>query len=130
MMTGKKIAAVVALAALLTTPAWTRRAFPAGRAANAPSVFAADKGKFRITINGQQIGSEDFSISSNGEQWVARSTTSAHAPGSVDIKASGELKLASDGTPLRYEWSAEAQKKASGSVDFSGGAAKCVADFG
>jgi hypothetical protein len=101
-------------------------ALPAG----APSVFASDKGKFRITINGQQIGTEDFSISLSGEQWIERSTTSAHAPSGVEIKASGELRLAADGSPLRYEWSAEAQKKASGTVDFSGGTAKCVADLG
>lgn len=131
MICGLKIVAGAALAALLVAPAASpRKTLPAGRAADAPSVFTPDKGKFRITINGQQIGNEDFSISANGEQWVARSTTSAHAPGGVDIKASGELRLAADGAPLHYEWSAEAQKKASGSVDFVGATAKCVADFG
>ena len=131
MIRGLKIVAGAALAALLFAPAaLPRKTLLAGRAANAPSVFTPDRGKFRITINGQQIGSEDFSISASGDQWVAHSTTSAHAPGGVEIKASGELRLAPDGAPVHYEWSAEAQKKASGTVDFSGGTAKCVGDFG
>lgn len=97
--------------------------------ANAPSVFTADKGKFRITINGQQIGSEEFSLSPSGDDWVERSTMSAHAAAGAEIKATGQLRLAADGSPLHYEWSAEAQKKATGSVEFSGMTAKCTGDF-
>ncbi len=98
--------------------------------ADAPSVFSADKGKLRILVNGQPVGSEDFEISQSGGGWVERSSTSAHAPGGGDIKATGQLSLAADGTPIRYEWSAEAQKKATGSVDFVNGTAKCSGDFG
>jgi hypothetical protein len=98
--------------------------------ADASSVFSADKGKLRIAINGQPVGSEDFEISQSGGGWVEKSSMSAHAPGSVDIKATGQLRLAADGTPIRYEWSAEAQKKATGSVDFVSGTAKCTADVG
>ena len=98
--------------------------------ADAPSVFSADKGKLRITINGQAVGNEDFEISQSGGEWVERSSMSAHAPGSGEIKATGQLKLSADGTPIRYDWSAEAQKKATGSVDFVSGTAKCTGDFG
>lgn len=98
--------------------------------AGAPSVFSADKGKLRIVIGGQTVGTEEFEISSSGEAWVERSSMSAHAPGGGDIKAVGQLKLAADGSPLHYDWSAEAQRKASGAVDFSGGTAKCSADLG
>lgn len=98
--------------------------------ADAPSVFSADKGKLRIAINGQPVGSEDFEISQSGGVWVEKSSMSAHAPGSGDIKATGQLRLAADGTPIRYDWSAEAQKKATGSVDFVSGTAKCTGDFG
>ena len=97
--------------------------------ANSPSVFSPDKGKFRITINGQQVGSEEFSISASGDDWVERSTMSAQGAGGAEIKATGQLRLAADGSPLHYEWSAEAQKKATGSVEFSGMTAKCVGDF-
>ena len=55
---------------------------------------------------------------------------SAHVPGGGDIKAAGQLKLSADGTPIHYDWSAEAQKKATGAVDFVSGTAKCSADLG
>jgi hypothetical protein len=95
-----------------------------------PSVFSADKGKFRITINGQGVGSEEFEISPSGDAWIEHSSMTAHAPGGGEIKATGQLKLSSDGAPIRYDWSAEAQKKATGSVEFVSGTAKCSADLG
>ncbi len=97
---------------------------------NTSSVFAPDKGKFRITIGGQQVGSEDFEISSSGDKWLERSTMTAHMPGSPDIKSAGQLRLSADGSPVHYDWSAEALKKATGSVDFADGTAKCSADLG
>ena len=93
-------------------------------------MFSPDKGKLRITINGQPVGSEDFEISQTGDAWIERSSMTAHAPGGGEIKATGQLKLSADGAPIRYDWSAEAQKKATGSVDFVSGTAKCSADFG
>ena len=102
---------------------------PAAIPAGNPSIFSADKGKFRVMIGGQQVGSEEFEISSSGDAWIERSSMTAHTPDG-DIKASGQLRLAADGSPLRYDWSAEAQKKATGFVDFSGPVAKCSGDFG
>jgi hypothetical protein len=98
--------------------------------ADAQSVFSADKGKLRITINGQNVGSEDFEISQSGGDWIERSTMSAHAPGGGEIKATGQLKLSADGAPIHYDWAAEAQKKATGTIDFISGTAKCSADVG
>jgi hypothetical protein len=98
--------------------------------ANAPSVFAPDKGKLRITMSGQPVGSEDFEIAASGDTWLERSSMTAHAPGSTDVKSAGQLRLSADGSPLRYDWSAEALKKATGSVDFASGNAKCSADLG
>jgi hypothetical protein len=88
------------------------------------AVLAPDKGKFRIVMDGQVVGSEEFEISPSGETWMARGSTTAHATAGGDIKATGQLKLAADGTPIRYDWSAQAQKKASGGVDFANGTAK------
>jgi len=102
----------------------------AAKPAGAPSVFSPDKGKFRILINGQSVGSEDFEISQSGEAWIEHSSMSAHAPDGGEIKATGNLKLSAEGAPLHYDWSAEAQKKATGAVDFVGGTAKCSADLG
>lgn len=113
-------------------PVFGSSMFPArpAKPANSTSVFSADKGKFRITINNQQVGIENFEISPSGDAWMEISSTSAHAPGGPDIKATGQLKLSSDGAPIRYDWSAEAQKKAAGSVEFVNGTAKCSADLG
>jgi hypothetical protein len=107
-------------------PLFARSSQPAGSA----SVFSADKGKLRITISGQQVGSEDFEISPSGDAWIQRSSMSARAPGGPEIKAMGQLKLSPNGAPIHYDWSAEAQKKATGSVDFTGSKAKCLADLG
>ena len=98
--------------------------------AAAPSVFIADKGKFQIVLDGNIVGSEDFEISSSGETWTARGSTTAHVPGATDIKATAQVKLSADGAPTRYDWSAQLQKKATGSVDFVNGTAKCSIDLG
>jgi hypothetical protein len=92
--------------------------------------IAQDKGKFRILLAGQAIGSEDFDISSSEGNWVVRGTTEAHTPGGVDMKTSGELHLAADGTPIHYAWSTDSPKAASGQVDFDNGTAKTSTDFG
>jgi hypothetical protein len=123
-----------ALTAALTAGSLSGRAVRASssptRTADATSVLAPDRGKLRITINGQVVGGEDFEITPSGDAWLARGSMTAHVSGGAEIKASGQLKLSSDGAPLRYEWSAQAQKKATGSVDFEGGTAKCSADLG
>ncbi len=64
----------------------------ASKPAGATPVFSADKGKLRITINGQTVGAEDFEISPSGDAWIERSSMSAHAPGGVEIKAEGQLQ--------------------------------------
>ena len=96
----------------------------------AGTVLTPDKGKFRIVLDGQAVGNEEFEISASGGTWMARGSTSAHVPGVTDITASGELKLSADGTPIHYDWSAQAQKKATGAVDFANGTAKCSANLG
>ncbi len=83
--------------------------------------LAPDKGKFRISLAGQVVGKEEFEISSSDGTWSARGSTTAHAPGGGDIKATGHLTLGPDGAPMHYDWTAEAQKKGSGVVDFVNG---------
>jgi hypothetical protein len=122
-----------AMAILLTAGVYAASPVSSASAPNTagtPSVFSPDKGKLRITINGQQVGSEDFEISASGDAWIERSSMSAHVSGGGDLKATGQLKLSADGAPIRYDWSAEALKKATGTVDFVSGTAKCSADLG
>lgn len=92
--------------------------------------FAPDKGKFRILLEGHEVGNEEFEISPSGANWMARGSTTAHAPGGGDIKATGQLTLGPDGTPLHYEWTAQTKKKGSGAVDFVDGTAKSAIDLG
>jgi hypothetical protein len=86
------------------------------------SLFAPDKGKFRILVNGQQMGKEDFEISPSGGNWVARGSTEIQGEGGV-TRVSGTLELRADGTPVRYEWSTQGAKRASAAITFSGATA-------
>lgn len=103
--------AVVAATAALSSPK-----------PGAASLFAPEKGKFRILVNGQQMGKEDFEISPSGANWVARGTTELQAEGGV-MRVSGTLELHADGTPAHYEWSTQGAKKASATIAFSGATA-------
>src|SRR6201988_2077165 len=76
-----------------------RSAKPAATGARVAPVFTPDKGKFRIVLDGNVVGTEEFEISPSGEAWTARGSTTAHVPGGADIKASGQLKLSADGAP-------------------------------
>jgi hypothetical protein len=92
--------------------------------------ISPDKGKFRILLDGRAVGNEEFEISASGANWIARSSTTAHSPDGADIKATGQLTLGPDGTPIHYDWTAQTQKKGSGAVDFVNGTAKSAIDLG
>jgi hypothetical protein len=99
--------------------------------AEAPTTgLAPDKGKFRILLEGRIVGNEEFEISPSGGTWMARGSTTAHAPGGGDIKATGQLTLGPDGAPIHYDWTAQTKKKGSGAVDFVNGTAKSAIDLG
>ncbi len=119
----------LALAALLAAAAPHRLFLVGATAADSIPAFAPDKGKFRILQNGSEIGSEDFELTptgnaSAGNTWIARGDTVIHVPGSSDMRSSGQLRLAADGAPLHYEWTAQTDKKVSGVVEFENGTAK------
>jgi hypothetical protein len=83
------------------------------------SLFSPEAGTFRILVNGQQVGKEEFQIASNGGNWTARGTTDIQSPkGSTHV--TGTLVLQPDGTPVHYEWATQGAKKASAKVDFNG----------
>ncbi len=98
---------------------------PRLRAADAPAPFTPDKGKFRILLNGTEVGSEEFEITPDGDHWIARGEAIIKGnPGAGDQRSSGQLRLATDGTPLHYDWTAQATQKTTGKVDFENGTAK------
>ncbi len=82
------------------------------------AVFAPDRGRFRIEINGQQVGKEEFEIAPGNGKWIARGTTDLQSA-QGDTHVTGTLELQPDGTPVRYEWSTQGAKKASATVTFA-----------
>ncbi len=97
--------------------------FPYPRPAADPG-FTPDKGRFRILQQGNEAGSEEFSFAPAGSAWVMQDATVIRVPGSVEMRSSGQLRISADGTPQHYSWSAQGDKKASGTVDFQEGMAK------
>jgi len=81
-------------------------------------VFVPDKGNFRIMVNGQQMGKEEFEINPNGGNWVAHGSSEVQTPDGT-THVSGTLELQADGSPLRYEWQTQGKKKASATIQFS-----------
>lgn len=86
--------------------------------------FVEEKGHFRILIDGQQAGTEEFQIARSGKDWMARGSSEVSAASGGNAKVSGRLELTADGAPLRYEWTSSLPKKSSATIQFSGGSAK------
>ena len=103
------------------------RVRPSGRrspAAVSNSLLVSDKGSFRVLLNGNEVGTEQFETTASGNVWIARGESVTRVPGEPETRSSGELRISADGTPLGYKWAAQAEKKASGVVEFSDGMAK------
>jgi hypothetical protein len=86
---------------------------------NPGSAFTPDKGTLKILVNGQQAGKEDFDIGPSGGDWIAHSTSEITTPDGA-TSVTGTLEFRDDGTPVRYEWSTQGQKKAAATVTFKG----------
>jgi hypothetical protein len=86
------------------------------------SPFATEKGNFKILVNGQEMGKEEFEIGPSGDNWIVRGTSEIQAPGGA-THVSGTLELHADGTPVRYEWSTQGAKKAAATITFAGSTA-------
>jgi hypothetical protein len=81
--------------------------------------FTSEKGKFRILVNGQEMGKEEFEISPSGGGWAAHGTSQLQtAAGTIEV--TGTLQFQADGTPIRYEWSTQGAKKAGATISFNG----------
>jgi hypothetical protein len=82
------------------------------------SIFVPEKGSFRVLVNGQQMGKEEFEITPSGGDWIAHGSSEIQTGEGV-TRISGTLELQPDGAPVRYEWSTQGAKKASASISFS-----------
>lgn len=87
-------------------------------------VFVNDKGKFKILLDGNPIGKEEFEIVPNGSGWIAKGTTHVTAEGSPAATVTGDLSLQPDGVPVSYQWNSQSDKTNSANVLFTNGIAK------
>jgi hypothetical protein len=95
---------------------------------NAPApgsgVFAEDKGKLTIKLDGQTVGHEEFEIIPSAGGWLAKGSADIKASQSAASKISGSLTLQPDGAPVSYEWISQAEQTNSANVLFVNGIAK------
>lgn len=107
---------------LLTLSAAITQAFPRKSrpvSTEPKSILSEDKGRFRIVVNGQEAGKEEFEISSEQDGWTIHGVTEIQgAQGATHV--TGTIHLQADGTPVSYEWSTQGQKKASANIQFQG----------
>lgn len=94
------------------------------------SVFVSDKGKFKLLVDNNPIGQEEFEIYSSGGNWVAKGTTHLNPPGSPAATVTGNLTLQPDGTPVSYEWTSEADKNSNAHIAFVNNTAKMTVQLG
>jgi hypothetical protein len=94
-----------------------------------PSVFAQDKGKFNIQLDGRTVGREEFEIAPSGGGWAAHSTTDIKPPDSVSTRVTGTLTLQADGVPVSYEWTSRAEKTNGAHIVFANGVAKITLEM-
>jgi hypothetical protein len=100
-----------------------------GGAPGAPSVFAQDKGKFTIQLEGHTVGHEEFEIAPAGGGWSAKGTTDIKAPDSTATQITGNLTLQPDGAPISYEWISRAEKTNGAHILFANGVAKITLEM-
>jgi hypothetical protein len=118
-----------ATTAVLVPSSAARSAAQKKSASKPASVFAADKGKLKILLDGQAIGAEEFEISSSDGNWTARGTTQLTAPDGPSTRVSCTLVLAPAGAPLHYEWTAQTEKKNGAHIVFENGIARITLEM-
>ena len=96
----------------------------AQKKAPAGSVFAPDKGKLNILLEGKSVGHEEFEIVSSGGGWIAKGTTKITPPQGATSTVTGALTLQPDGVPISYEWTSQAEKTNGAHILFANGVAK------
>lgn len=94
------------------------------KAVPGPGVFAEDKGRFTIKLDGQTVGHEEFEIAPSGGGWLAKGTADIKPAQGAASKVSGSLTLQPDGAPISYEWTSQAEKSSGARVVFTNGEAK------
>jgi hypothetical protein len=89
-------------------------------------VLIPDKGKFKISVNGAALGTEEFEIHPSGDHWIAQGSSDVQPPGGQPAKVSAHLTLQPNGTPVSYDWSTQGAKKASAEIQFQNSIATII----
>jgi hypothetical protein len=92
-------------------------------------VFASDKGKFTIQLDGHTVGQEEFEIAPSAGGWAAHSITNIKPPDSTPAKVTGTLTLQADGVPISYEWTSKSDKTNGAHIIFANGVAKITLEM-
>src|ERR1700674_4828053 len=98
-------------------------------ATSGPVVFAQDKGKFTIKLGGQTVGHEEFEIAPSGGGWLAKGSAEIKPPEGASSKVFGSLTMQSDGAPISYDWSAQAEKTNGAHILFANGVASITLEM-
>ena len=88
------------------------------------ALFAPDKGKFTIQLDGQTVGHEEFEIAPAGGGWAAQGTTDLKTADTPATRVTGALTLQPDGAPISYEWTSQSEKTNGARILFANGIAK------
>jgi hypothetical protein len=103
--------------------------FAAQKKSSPASVLSEDKGKLTIQLNGQSVGHEEFEISRSGGGWTAKGVTDLKTPEGAATKITGKLVLEPDGSPVSYDWTAQAEKTNGAHILFANGVAKITLEM-
>lgn len=93
-------------------------------ASSGGGVFAQDKGKLTIKLNGETIGHEEFEITPSAAGWLAKGNADIKMAQGAESKVNGALTLEPDGAPVSYEWTSRAEKTNAARILFADGIAK------
>jgi len=119
------LGAMLVLIACGTAVAQKKSAAPSPLA----SVFAQDKGKFTIQLDGRKVGQEQFEIAPSAGGWAAQSITNIKPPDSAPTQVTGTLTLQGDGVPISYQWTSQAEKTNGAHIVFANGMAKITLEM-
>ena len=104
-------------------------AAPAQKKPASAASFAPEKGKLNILLDGKSVGHEEFEIESSAGGWVAKGTSTLQTPDGKSTRVNGTLTLQSDGVPVRYDWSAQADKTNGAHIVFANNVAKITLEM-
>jgi hypothetical protein len=114
---------------VIASSLWTAAMLHAQKKGAPSSVFAQDKGRFTIQLDGKSIGHEDFELSASDSGWIARGTTDLKPPGAASAQVTGTLALEANGVPVSYEWTSKADKTNGARVTFANGVARMTLEM-